>query len=629
MITLNENQIKAVEKFKGNMAVIATAGSGKTAVITERIKNLIVKHNVAPNQILAVTFSRKAKENIQNRLDVICDNVTVETFHSIALKIVQNYSHNKYTVWVKQWEKENCLFEICKRNGLCKMKEDLPFNDLMQFITLQKTNMRKSTHLIYDTSLPYTNAKMKMIYDEYENYKAKNNYVEFDDLLNLVCDIFQQSALTLEKYQDMFKYILVDEFQDVSLNQALFLKYLSAKNNNLFVVGDGCQAIYQFRGGLSKYLLDFDKEWTDTAIVNLNMNYRCSKEIVVSANELAKYLPESKNPHYVEAKANRNNITKPIFIECSNSQNEVDIVSKEIHKLIANTDYTYKDIAILSRTNAQLQYFESGFTNSNIPYSVNNNTSFIDKPEIKLVISYLQLAFDTKTDLAFAFVYNKPNRWLDKKFFEEVSTLAKTKKLSLYNAMFEIDRRNWKFKNGIDEIYNVVNKLQNKRFQNIGEVINFLRLELNIDDYVTRGKIADDGNYIEQIENLDNFASICNQFKTYTEFKAYINKIAKCVALNNTNDIDKINLMTIHKSKGLEFPIVFIVGCSEGLLPHHKAQSVDDEARLMYVAITRAMDKLYLTSNLFYNGKVLNRSVFIQMLGNTITEQKQLSLNNK
>ena len=613
-MNLNENQIKAINKDNGNVAVIATAGSGKTTVIINRIKRLITECGVTPENILAVTFSKKAKENIQNKLPDECCGVNVETFHSVALKIVQDYAHGTYELWVKSWEKEKCLFDICKGLGLCAVKEDMPYNDLLKFIATQKTNMRKSDNLIYDIDLPFTNSNMKIIYDEYEEYKEHHAYIEFDDLLNMACEIFEESPETLEKYQNIYTYILADEFQDVSLNQALFLKYLSAKNNNLFVVGDGCQAIYQFRGGISKYLLDFDTEWAGADTINLNINYRCSKDIVTTANELAKYLPESKNKHYVEAIANKKANSKPIYIECNTASKESNIVADEISKLIANGK-KYEDIAILARTNAQLQYFESEFAKRKIPYLTYSDTSFIEKAEIKLIISYIKLAFDTKTDSAFAFCYNKPNRWLNKAFFDEVSTLAKKKRCSLYDAMFMIDRRNWRFKNGIDEIYETVNKMQNKRFANMGEIVHTLRRDLNIDDFVSRGKLNDDGRYAEQIENLDTFEDTCKQFKTYTELKSYLLDIQNS---GIQTDDKKVSLMTIHKSKGLEFPVVFLVGCSEGLLPHSKATDIDDEMRLMYVGITRAMDKLYLTSNLFYNSRNLMSSSFIDLLGVTI-----------
>lgn len=613
-MALNENQVRAINKDEGNVAVIATAGSGKTTVIINRIKRLITECGIAPENILAVTFSKKAKENIQNKLPDECCGVNVETFHSVALKIIQDYYNNTYETWTKSWKKERCLFDICKKLGLCSVQDDMPYNKLLKFIAVQKTNMRNPDNLIYGSDLPFTNDNMKTIYVEYEKYKAQHSYIEFDDFLNMADKIFEESPETLKKYQNIYTYILADEFQDVSLNQALFLKYLSAKNNNLFVVGDGCQAIYQFRGGVSKYLLEFDTEWTGTDIINLNINYRCSKDIVTTANELAKHLPESNNKHYVEAMANRQAISKPVFIECSNANEEVQIVANKIQEIIRN-GYKYKDIAILSRTNAQLQYFEGGFAINKIPYITLNDTTFIDKTEIKLVISYIRLAHDTKDDSAFMYLYNKPNRWLDKKFLDEVCTLAKSKHCSLYSAMFNIDRRNWRFKNGIDELYSVINQLQNKRLSNIGKEIRLLRRILNIDDYVTRGKIGDDGRCTEQIENLDTFEITCGEFKTYNEFEAYINNIKKT---SEQPDDDKIKLMTIHKSKGLEFPVVFLVGCSEGLLPHSKATDIDDEMRLMYVGITRAMDKLYLTSNLFYNSRNLTRSSFIGFLGDTI-----------
>ena len=613
-MNLNENQIKAINKDNGNVAVIATAGSGKTTVIINRIKRLITECDVNPENILAVTFSKKAKENIQNKLPDECCGVNVETFHSVALKIVQDYAHGTYELWVKSWEKEKCLFDICKGLGLCAVKEDMPYNDLLKFIATQKTNMRKSDNLIYDNDLPFTNSNMKMIYDEYEEYKEHHAYIEFDDLLNMACEIFEESPETLEKYQNIYTYILADEFQDVSLNQALFLKYLSAKNNNLFVVGDGCQAIYQFRGGISKYLLEFDTEWAGADTINLNTNYRCSKDIVTTANELAKHLPESKNKHYVEAIANKKANSKPIYIECNTASDESNIVAEEISKLVTGGK-KYEDIAVLARTNAQLQYFESEFAKRKIPYLTYSDTSFIEKAEIKLIISYIKLAFDTKTDSAFAFCYNKPNRWLNKAFFDEVSTLAKKKRCSLYDAMFMIDRRNWRFKNGIDEIYETVNKMQNKRFANMGEIVHMLRRDLNIDDFVSRGKLSDDGRYTEQIENLDTFEDTCKQFKTYTELNSYLLDIQNSGIQTDDN---KVSLMTIHKSKGLEFPVVFLVGCSEGLLPHSKSTDIDDEMRLLYVGITRAMDELYLTSNLFYNSRNLMSSSFIDLLGDTI-----------
>jgi DNA helicase-2/ATP-dependent DNA helicase PcrA len=477
--------------------------------------------------------------------------------------------------------------------------------------------MRSPDDALYVGNAPYTDDKMKDIYWAYEKYKDMKKYIEFDDLLNMVCDIFVKDSDFLEKYQDKFQYILVDEFQDVSLNQAMFLKYLSAKNNNLFVVGDGCQAIYRFRGGISKYLLEFDTEWENTEIVNLNTNYRCSKDIIDTANLLATNLPESENKHYVEPVANRECMGKPVFKECDNAVREAKYVVDKITEIVNAKKYSFKDIAILARTNAQLQMLENVFAHEKVPYITSDGSTYVERPEIKLITSYLALAFD-ESDEAFKFIYNKPNRWLSKQFLERVMSIAKKKKVSLYKAMFDIDRREWKWKNGIDEIHNVVNRLRNRRFENVGRMIKYLRRELNIDDFVSRGKLADDGSYSEQIESIDNFEDTCRKFATYDELKTYLKTID---SVDMADEGDRVSLLTIHKAKGLEFPVVFIVGCSEGLLPHSKSTDIDDEMRLFYVGITRAMDKLFLTSTLKYNDKPYDTSHFIDLISNKITKE--------
>lgn len=621
MTMLNENQKKAVEKFKGNTAVIATAGSGKTTVITERIKRLITYHNVPPENILAVTFSRKAKENISDRLGKEYSKVHIETFHSLALKIIQERSDVRYAIINATWQKENYLFDVCKKLKLCKKKEDMPLNELLSFIAKQKLNMATADDLIYEDCC-YSNDIMKQIYISYEEYKARHNLIEFDDFLNIVCDIFKNQPSILEKYQDKFEYILVDEFQDVCFNQAVFLKYLSSKNNNLFVVGDGCQAIYQFRGGQSKYLLDFDNEWSGVETINLDTNYRCSTDIVAAANKLAEYLPESKNKHYVEAKAKRNNISRPVFIQCDTTAEEADRVASEILSIVSEGKYSYKDIAVLSRTNAQLQNIESKFVQKNISYITLGGSSFIDIPEIKLVFSYIKLAYGRKTDSAFKYLYNKPNRWLDKNFLDEISALAKKEQSSLYEAMLKYNDGNWKYENGINEIKSIINQLQSKQFDSIGDAVEFIRKRLNIDDYVTRGKTSDDGLQTEQVENLDNFEQTCKQFSTYSDFIKFIKEIHDGNKVSGDED-NAVSLMTIHKSKGLEFPIVFIIGCNDGLLPHKKTEDVEDEKRLFYVGITRAMDMLYLTSCTHYNSSQMEVSPFIDLLENTIKKSKE------
>ncbi|MGN0382771.1 MAG: 3'-5' exonuclease [Eubacterium sp.] len=241
---------------------------------------------------------------------------------------------------------------------------------------------------------------------------------------------------------------------------------------------------------------------------------------------------------------------------------------------------------------------------------------FTDLPEIKLIISYLRLALHENDNKAFSYLYNKPNRWLNKKFFEEVERNSIQRNTSLYNSMFTIDRRNWRFKNGIDEIFEVINYIQNKKYSSVSDLVKYLRNRLNIDSFVAKGKQADDGSYIEQIDNMDSFENMCSKYSTIEQLITYIDELNKEVETKND---EKVKLLTIHKSKGMEYPVVFIIGCNEELLPHYKNDNIDDEKRLFYVAITRAEKELYLSYVDTYNNKTKKISSFIEDIKSTIT----------
>jgi DNA helicase-2/ATP-dependent DNA helicase PcrA len=315
----SENQLKAINKFEGNTSVIATAGSGKTAVIVNRIVNLVENHDINPANILAITFSRKAMDNMKTRLKPLINSfsdVNVETFHSLALQIINTKYPRIYNVWDdrRKWEKEKEIGRIYK-SITGNIIEDRQFNDIIKFITVQKNNMLKpNDKLIFNPNDNYPLSKdgMQRLFSEYEKYKEINKLIEFDDYLNMACDILENDNKILSFYKNRFRYILSDEYQDVSMNQAKLIE-LVGKGNNIFVVGDPCQAIYAFRSGESKYLLDFDTVWDNTEIINLDINYRCSKDIIKTANKFAESIPDSKHKTYVESKANKSINTTPIF----------------------------------------------------------------------------------------------------------------------------------------------------------------------------------------------------------------------------------------------------------------------------------------------------------------------------
>lgn len=615
---LNNAQQEVIDSISGNIAVIATAGSGKTTVLTKRIENM-VNHNINPSSILAVTFSKKAKESISDKLSKLnIFDVNVETFHSLALKIIIHKYGNTYKVWTTQWEKEKCIQDICISLGLCN-KNDIPYNEICVFITRQKINMI-TDNFIYSDDDPFSSDEMRSIYLKYEEFKKYKNYIEFDDFLNIANTIIDSFPEEKKYFQSKFEYILSDEFQDISMSQSLLLKKLN--DTNTMIVGDPLQAIYSFRGGKSEYILNFDREYNNTKIINLNTNYRCSNNIVKTANALAEDIPDSKHRYYVKSFANNPDNTNPQYNIYSNEYEEAENIADKIIKI--SKSYDYKDIAILARTNAQLTKIQFIFHKKHIPFNVIGGKTLIELPEIILLLSYLKLSLYENDNQSFEYIYNKPNRWLDKKFLQEVHNNSIRKNISYYNAMMTIDRRNWRFKNGIDEIYEVINYLQNKRFHNVGEMVKYLRARLNIDGYISKGKFSDDGGYTEQIENINAFENIANQYASLNEFLIYMNNIKKEL---DSMSLNRVNLLTIHKSKGLEYPVVFIIGCNDNLLPHEKSNNIDDEKRLFYVAITRAEKELYLSSTTSYNSKVYYPSPFLDSIRSTIYKNKTKTKN--
>lgn len=602
----NKEQLEVINTISGNLAVIATAGSGKTTVLTNRIKNM-VDHQVNPENILAITFSKKAKDNIEEKLPQLgIYGVNVDTFHSLALKIIMSAYGRKYTVWTAQWEKEKVLTDICcKKLSLCK-RDDLPYNNIMRFFSLQKTNnLSPSDQLVFPKDIPFEKSDMIQVYGEYEKYKEENSYIEFDDFMNMANDILSNNHDILQHFRNKFQYILSDEFQDVSNSQSVLLKKLN--DTNTMIVGDPLQAIYSFRGGNSTYIMNFDKNYANTKVVNLNKNYRCSQDIVSLANELANHIPDSKTEHYVESAATNGHVMVPEYRTFLSEYEENKWIIKKIGEK-QNKGYEAKDIAVLTRTNAQLTKLQAGLRKEKIAYDVVNGTDFTELPEIKLLISYLKLALYDNDNEAFSYLYNKPLRWLDQKFLEEVKENSMKRNVSYYHSMMTIDRRNWRFKNGIEEIYDVINTLQNKRYENVGCMIRYLRSRLEIDKFASKGKVSDDGGSTEQTENMDAFENIAEQYDSLPEFVEYLN--------NGNKDTFKgkntIHLSTIHKAKGLEYPIVFLPGLNNGLLPHSKSDDIQDERRLFYVGITRAEKELYISSSNFYNNKLNEVSPFIK-----------------
>lgn len=601
---LNANQKKVVNTLKGNISVIASAGSGKTSVLTLRIKNL-ADNKVKPSSILAVTFSKKAKETLIKRLrDLLPDvyeQLQIETFHSFALKIIRKV-HPEYRLWNLQWEKEKILKQITYDMRLYSGR-NFPYNEIMSFISTQKNLMIKpGGELQAAYKMPYSLPDMREVYLRYENYKADNKLIEFDDFLNTAVDILKSDTHVLEYYKESIKYILADEYQDISISQAVLLKMLNT--DNTMIVGDPLQAIYSFRGGDSRFILNFDKDYPNVTVIHLNTNYRCGKDIVALANTFAHSVPDSEHHNYVESLPSKDSVPIPTVKHYLSDSQEAESISEKI----LDKNYNYSDVAILARTNAQLQKIQNSLSLNNIPFEVVGGSLFINQKEIKILVSYLLLAYNTDNDEAFEYIWNRPNRYLPNVFLEKISEYGMKNKISMYDASLILAKENRRYYDSVKEIHDIIGILRSEKFDNVREMIEFLRDELDIDYFVSKGEVGDDGKSLEQSENMDSFENICEAYKNLNQFNSYIERLNKPKEMSNKN---KVRLLTLHKSKGLEFPVVFIIGCNEGLLPHGKADNIDDERRLMYVGITRAEKELYMSYVSKYNNTILSRSRFI------------------
>ncbi len=571
-----------------------------TSVLVNRIVKLITEHDVDPCNILAITFSKKAKENMMRRLKKMIPEyakyINIETFHSFGYRIIRKFSKEEFEILDQDWKKVKIVEEIIQKTFGEREPDGQEIADVLRFISNQKNQMKK----------PKRTTRFGKIYKKYEDYKSANNQLDFDDMLVKCYEILSTNEKSLAYCQEQYQFILADEMQDTNAVQFAIIELIGTKYHNIFFVSDPLQCIYQWRSSSNQHILDFDKEWPDAKTIHLNKNYRSSRDIVKTANHFARSIPESKHPHYVESIADKGQFEKPHYMRYSDETTEANDIALKI-KQYAEAGYVYKDMAILTRTNAQLQNFETALYQHDIPYSIVDGTSFIDRREIKIVLCYLRLICDPSDDEAFEYVYNRPNRWLGRSFIQEVKRLARREKISLYSAMFKIGKTNWKYKNAINNIYATVRTIEDEKCSTVADMIKILRDYLNLDSYVAKDLCENNDSRIENLNTLQRMASNYNDPKRFISFMLKFSKEKK-------TDPDSVQLMTIHKSKGLEFPIVFVAGVNQGLLPHEKNENPDEEKRLMYVAMTRAEKILNISSTKQYNGKDADESEFISFI---------------
>ena len=591
---LNDKQLEAVKATEGPLLVLAGAGSGKTKVLTTRIAYLIKEKNVDPYNILAITFTNKAakemKERIINLIGSVGYSMQISTFHSFGLSIIKdNYELLGYKPNFTILDSDDTLTLIKK------ILKDMNIDPKIYNPKAIKNSISSAKNELIDSKkyAKYVGSDFEAtvldVYKQYESRLISNNALDFDDLLMKPIELFKNHPNILKEYQERFKYILIDEYQDTNEAQYLLTKMLSAKYKNICVVGDDSQAIYSWRGANYRNILNFEKDYKDTKTVYLEENYRSTKTILNAANSVIKNNVDKKEKNLW---TNNEEGVKITYHKALSEVDEAYYVKDEIKKLIKD-GVSPSEIAVLYRTNAQSRAMEDAMLESQIPYKVIGSFYFYNRREIKDLISYLKLIYNNDDDTSLIRIINTPKRGIGLKTIENLSIKALTNKTSMFNS---ID-------SGKELIFkNLINELKEKQ-----ENLSLTELvDLVLDKSGMKEELVKE-NSIEadiRLENLEEFKSITRSFEeangiiSLGEFLEQITLVSDMEEHKNNDNV--VTLMTIHSAKGLEFENVFLIGMEEGIFPHKNSmdlrEDLEEERRLCYVAITRAKKNLYLVN---------------------------------
>ena len=602
--TLNKEQRDAVMHIDGPCLVVAGAGSGKTKVLTTRIAYLI-ENGIYSSNILAITFTNKAAKEMKERINkIVSDNYAfVGTFHSFGLRIIkENYEalglSKNFTI-IDSDDVVSIIKKIMKDFGY-DIKQIAP-SYIRNRISFIKNEMLSDSEIErYFLSEPEKIAKQ--IYFEYEKILKKNNVVDFDDLLKLPVELFIKNEDVLDRYQEKYKYILIDEYQDTNEVQYKLVKLLSSKYRNIFVVGDQNQAIYGFRQANYKNIVNFERDYNDAEVIVLNQNYRSTTTILNAANSVIKNNIHKKD---VNLYSELGEGVKVKYLRSNDGLQEVNIVVNEIKDLL-NNGYDKNDIAIFYRTNAQSRVYEEAMLKNNFPYKVVGSFYFYKRKEIKDLISYLKLIANHNDDIALKRVINEPKRGIGNKTIENLETEANISGTSMFDVI--TSGKELGFKNLIEDLTKKSESLS------LTELIDEVLDKSGMKEELEKEKNLDSEL---RIDNLMEFRSITENYQNQTgsvNLEDFLDEISLIADITeHKNQDDAITLMTFHSAKGLEFKVVFMVGMEEGLMPHSNSfceeDGIEEERRLCYVGITRAKERLYITnakSRMLYGKDMMN-----------------------
>ena len=619
---LNKEQKEAVLYNDGPLLILAGAGSGKTKVLTTKVAYLIEEKNISPYEILAITFTNKAAKEMKDRLNLligdISRNIQVSTFHSFGLRLLRDNCN------VLGYDRNFVIMD--SDDSLTVVKKILKDMDYDQKVYNPRAIRNKISSCKNEMIMPrdyekyavseYEKVVLK-VYEKYEEKLRRNNSVDFDDLLILPIRLFNENKDILEKYQDRFKYVLIDEYQDTNEAQYILTKLISSKYRNITCVGDDSQSIYSFRGANYKNILNFEKDYKDAKTILLEQNYRSTKTILNAANDVIRNNKARKDKNLWTANEEGEKIK---YYRAYNERDEAQYTIRKIKELVAR-NVSYQDIAILYRTNAQSRTLEEEMLKENMPYRVVGSFYFYSRKEIKDLIAYLRLIHNPKDNVSLLRIINTPKRGIGLKTIENL-----TKKADELNK----------------SIYEVIDSSKELAFKEIIEKLRILKEDLTLTELIDkvldasgmRAELESEKTLESEVrlENLEEFKSITKSFEEregLVSLEDFLLEISLISDVEEYKDDDnRVSLMTVHSVKGLEFDYVFIVGLEEGIFPHlnslMETSELEEERRLCYVAITRAKKELFLINTkrrtLFGRDQINPPSRFISEVNSNLIE---------
>ena len=602
---LNDKQYEAVVNTEGPCLVIAGAGSGKTKVLTHKIAYLIKEKGVKPWDILAITFTNKAanemKERIANLVGDEAADIWMGTYHSICVRILRRFIDRI------GFDTSFIIFDTTDQRTLVKncLKDlnidDKLFNDraVLSEISNAKNEMLEPDQYTLRANGDFRKEKIATVYELYQKRLKENNAIDFDDIINYTIKILQENEDIREYYTSKFKYVLVDEYQDTNKSQFTLVTILASKYKNITAVGDNDQGIYSFRGADISIILNFEKDFQGTKIIKLEQNYRCTGNILKAANSVIKN-NEVKYKKELWTQNEEGNLPK--VYQADNEYDEASYIVEQIEHLKREEYYKYQDFAILYRMNTQSRAIEDILRRENIPYKIIGGLKFYERKEIKDIIAYLRLIQNSNDNLSLRRIINEPKRGIGKTSLDKIEALSNETEIPMY----EIIKRADEF--GLNRVF-----LNSREFVNAIEELKAKKDEMPISELIKETlkktgytKALQNENTIEaenRIENLDEFLTVAIEFEEQ-EAENGLREFLEGITLSSDiddldEDADYVTLMTLHSAKGLEFPVVFLVGMEEGIFPGYKSISepkeLEEERRLCYVGITRAKEHLFLT----------------------------------